>query len=154
MDGRVLYTDGPCPGTRSTGRQVATRPARPVPATTLTLYHCKGYDDRTFWANSHCNQHRALVDRLVNVPAHLPFDEQVAIANGQRQAAQQVLDQQAATAAGTHTVVDSKVMQCRDLDEQVRHLDAMARQPQSGNEQDRIRGERQKVRDWQFRLRC
>lgn len=43
---------------------------------------------------------------------------------------------------------------CARLTERVSYLDSMARQPQSGPTQDWIRGERQKARDQQFRLRC
>ena len=44
--------------------------------------------------------------------------------------------------------------ECTALDLQIKSLDSMARQPQSGQTQDWIRGERAKARDRQFRLRC
>lgn len=44
--------------------------------------------------------------------------------------------------------------ECAALDERIKYLDAMARQPQSGQAQDEIRGERKKARDRQFRIPC
>jgi predicted ABC-type transport system involved in lysophospholipase L1 biosynthesis ATPase subunit len=47
-----------------------------------------------------------------------------------------------------------KAAECRRLDEQVGVLDAYARQPLSGGEQDRVARQRRDLRDLQFRLRC
>lgn len=130
-------------------------PQMDAPDKVLTLYHCKGYDGRTFWANSHCNQHRALVDRMVNVPADASFEQQVAMAEGQRRAVQQALPQRLPAASpAPNAVVHSPRAECDQLDARVRYLDAMARQPQSAAMQDWIRGERKTARDRQFRLRC
>lgn len=146
-----MYTDGPCPSGASRLVEEAAHPQMEEPDKVLTLYHCKGYDGRTFWANSHCNQHRALVDRMVNVPAQASFEQQVAIAEGQRRAVQQAVQQRVPAA---NPVVHSPRAECDHLDARVRYLDALARQPQSAAMQDWIRGERKTARDRQFRLRC
>ncbi|MCY1163971.1 MAG: hypothetical protein V4455_18375 [Pseudomonadota bacterium] len=44
--------------------------------------------------------------------------------------------------------------ECAALDEHIKYLDALARQPQSGQMQDWIRGERKKARDRQFGIPC
>lgn len=44
--------------------------------------------------------------------------------------------------------------ECAQLDSLIAALDAAARLPQSGIEQDRMRGERKRARDRQFALRC
>lgn len=44
--------------------------------------------------------------------------------------------------------------ECAWLDASIKHLDDLARQPQSGSMQDWIRDERKKMRDRQFRIRC
>lgn len=44
--------------------------------------------------------------------------------------------------------------ECNALDDRVKYLDAMARQPQSGQMQDWIREERKKMRDRQARIPC
>lgn len=127
------------------------RPTEPVPSQ-ITLYHCKAYSGGTFWANAHCNQHKALVDRMVNVPGSLPFDQQVHLAESQRQSAMA----QPTVHAVTNTVIKQPTHreECEALDAQVLHWDAMARQPQSGPTQDWIREQRKKARDRQFALRC
>lgn len=153
--GKTVYTDEPCPAGSSLSAGAAAPPLLDEPNKTLTLYHCKGYDGRTFWANSHCNQHRALVDRMVNVPANVSFEQQVALAEGQRRGVRQATHPRMQTVSPSpNAVVDSRRHECDQLDAHVRHLDAMARQPQSGAMQDWIRGERQTARDRQFRLRC
>lgn len=43
---------------------------------------------------------------------------------------------------------------CKGLDEYIKYLDAMARQPQSASVQDWIRDERKKARDRQFAIHC
>lgn len=48
----------------------------------------------------------------------------------------------------------STVDTCARLSERVKYLDSLARQPQSGQMQDWISGERKSARDQQFRLRC
>lgn len=123
----------------------------PRPQTGGTIYHCKNYSGGTFWAQAHCAQHNALIDRIASVPAGLPFEQQVDIAEQQRQAAARNI---AIQNVPVPAAVPSNKAECQGLDKQVEHLDAMARQPQSGQMQDWIRGERQKARDRQFALRC
>lgn len=50
--------------------------------------------------------------------------------------------------------VDSNKSECTWINEQIKRLDAMARQPQSGQTQDGITAERKKLRDRQFRIPC
>jgi len=50
--------------------------------------------------------------------------------------------------------VDSAGAECGQLDSVIAALDAAARQPLTGSEQDRLRGERKRARDRQFALRC
>lgn len=50
--------------------------------------------------------------------------------------------------------VDDRKQACDALSRKIERLDALARQPQSGHTQDRIRADRQSARDEQFRLRC
>lgn len=118
-----------------------------------TIYLCKAYSGGAFWSSAHCGTHNALIESIVSVPDNLPFDQQVNLAQQQRRP----------VAAQTTTIVNTVVEQspavtrnaeCKSLDARVDQLDAMARQPQSGQMQDWIRGERQKARDRQFRIRC
>ena len=50
--------------------------------------------------------------------------------------------------------VDSTVFECSQLESLIASLNAAARQPLSGYQQDRLRGERKRARDRQFALKC
>jgi hypothetical protein len=41
-----------------------------------TIYLCKAYNGSTFWAQSHCNQHNAFIERIEHV-ADVPWEQQV-----------------------------------------------------------------------------
>jgi hypothetical protein len=47
-----------------------------------------------------------------------------------------------------------KKLLCEQYEEEIKRIDAMARQPLPGSEQDRLSAQRKKGRDQQFRLRC
>lgn len=54
-----------------------------------TIYHCKAYNGGTFWTNVVCSSRNALIDRIANVPPGLTWDQQVQMAETQRNAAAQ-----------------------------------------------------------------
>jgi len=119
-----------------------------------SLYLCKAYGGGTFWAGSHCNQHNALIERIVSVPDGLPFDQQVQMGEQERA-------RQSGGAAQTMVVNPSSQNQhaelqaeCKTLDAQIANYDSMARQPQSAQTQDWIAERRKKARDRQFAIRC
>lgn len=126
----------------------------PLPERT-TIYLCKSYGGGMFWSTALCSNQRATIDRIANVPGGLPFEQQVAIAEGERtEAAKLYAPPPAPTVTrGNHQIVD-KSAECQALEESIRQLDAMARQPQTGYTQDWIRNERMKARSRQAALRC
>ena len=149
INGHTVFSASVCP---SLDAGPAERPRAPqVTAGSITLYHCKAYAGGTFWANTHCNQHRALVDRMVTVPADIPFAQQVELAEGARRAAATL---QTTPSETSRAPAVSSRAPCDGLAQQIEHLDAMARQPQSAQTQDRIRTERGRIRDLQAALRC
>ena len=91
--GSTSYSDADCASGEAT-RALVSQPdlrATQAPAATsrdalATIYLCKAYNGGTFWSSSHCNQHRALIDRMVSVPSTLPFDQQVALAENEANA--------------------------------------------------------------------
>lgn len=116
------------------------------------LYYCRAYSGGTFWASSHCNNHQGLVERIVNVPDGMPFDQQVDLGR-------QRLVQKPRTIESNTTIVQNgprptRRQLCDGFKARVAHLDSLARQPQSAQMQDSIRAERKKVRDQQFRAQC
>lgn len=50
-----------------------------------TIYRCKSYSGADFWAQSHCSQHKAVIERIASVPIGMPFQQQVDIAAAQEQ---------------------------------------------------------------------
>jgi hypothetical protein len=145
---------------RAPSRALSPAPTSPppqaaseTPHATNTIYLCRAYNGGTFWAQAHCNQHNALIERIAYVPPTLPFDQQVAIASQQQRTG--------AALASTNTVThqtnqtpSGQQQECKALDAHIANLDAMARQPQSAQVQDWIAGKRKDARDRQFRLRC
>lgn len=124
----------------------------PLWANSGSLYLCRAYSGGTFWSKVHCNQHSALIERMVSVPDSLPFDQQVELAEQQRQPATN-------TTTVTNTVITNTIgpghsSECRALDAQITQFDAMARQPQSGSMQDWITSQKRKARDRQFAIKC
>jgi hypothetical protein len=113
-----------------------------------SIYLCKAYSGGTFWSQAHCRVHNALIESIVSVPESLPFDQQVNLAQQQRQPAP------AGTTTTERSAAENRMSECKNLDARITQLDSMARQPQSGQTQDWIRGERKTARDRQFSLRC
>lgn len=52
------------------------------------------------------------------------------------------------------SIHEQRQLECKALDVEITHLDAWARQPQSGQTQDHIRDRRKQARDRQFALHC
>jgi hypothetical protein len=124
----------------------------PLWAHSGSIYLCKSYSGGTFWAKTNCSQHSALIDSIVSVPDSLPFDQQVNLAEQQRQST--TLTNTVSNTVIPNSPVPSTGVECKALDAQITQFDAMARQPQSGQMQDWITGEKRKARDRQFRIRC
>lgn len=119
-----------------------------------SIYLCKAYTGGTFWAQQHCSQHSALIERIANVPDTLPFSQQVEIARQQQSAATEA-SQAGTTTTQTYTQPGpDQPTECKALKANVAHYDAMARQPQSGQMQDWISAQRRTARNRQFKLRC
>ena len=116
-----------------------------------SIYLCKAYNGGTFWAQAHCNQHNALIESILSVPDGIPWDQQVALAEQQRNGNRQPQHRVGSNEVNVHAARQSE---CKALDARVTHLDAMARQPQGAQMHDWIRAERKQARDRQFEIRC
>lgn len=127
-----------------------------VPASVhaASLYMCRSYGGGTFWSSATCSTHNALIERIVNVPDNLPFDQQVQLGEQARSDARRLT----AAPAINHTVVTNNAQntrnECASISERIQYLDSLARQPQSGQTQDQISEERKQLRDRQFRIQC
>lgn len=146
--GRPTYRPAPA------AAPAAAAPTAPPPRV-QTLYLCKSYGGSMFWSKTICHQLRATIDRIAKVPGALPFDEQVAIARGEAQAAAALA--QPPPLPGVvrdRPARQSKTLECRVLDEQIQRIDAAARQPQPGYAQDSLKDQRMRARSRQAQLRC
>jgi hypothetical protein len=114
------------------------------------IYLCRAYNGGMFWAQAHCTQHNALIERIVNVPDGIPWDQKVAIGEQQLRGAARNVE----PAPQVNNSPPSNKATCAALDARVSQLDDMARQPQSAATQDWIRSERKNARDRQFGLHC
>jgi hypothetical protein len=122
---------------------------------TQTIYLCKSYAGGTFWSNAVCSSQRATIDRMTTVPSHLPFEQQVAIARGEANAAAALYaPPPVAQSYVAPQAQNLRSSECAMLEAEVQRLDAMARQPQSGQMQDWIKARRMEARSRQAALRC
>ena len=53
----------------------------PVASQAATIYQCKSYGGSIFWSQAHCQQHKALIERMASVPDGMPFQQQVDLAS-------------------------------------------------------------------------
>lgn len=128
--------------------------ALPYATQSATIYLCKAYGGGTFWSSGHCNTQNATIERIATVPDGMPFEQQVQLG---RQAASEAAKLTAAPAApietrSTHSQAPQS--ECKALDDQIRRLDSIARQPQSAAQQNSISQQRRNARDRQFHLSC
>lgn len=150
---QVSYTDGPCPaGMR--GSPVDTTTALSVEgAQGTTLYRCRGAG--RFWSVVHCQHRGAEIVSMHTVPANLSLAEQIVFA--QNRAALTRPARPPVVVSGPpapSNAASMKAAECKRLNDNVAALDAYARQPLTGGEQDRVARQRRELRDQQFWLRC
>ena len=131
-----------------------------------TIYFCKGYTGGTFWSDTTCSKQQATIDRMMTVPDNMRFDQQVRLGEEAREAARRLVEPQPNTQGVTTTTTTvirngttvaggmDKTTECQALSAHITSLEAMSRQPQSGQRQDWITSEKRKARDRQFQLRC
>lgn len=73
------YQAQPCAG----GRQIETSPQVSAGSSpTATVYLCRSYQGHGFWSSKHCNLSKSptILQRMVSVPAELPWNEKVRLA--------------------------------------------------------------------------
>ena len=136
----------------------ATLPAAlPTPPSRTTIYRCKDYGGATFWSSAACQMQRATVDRMTTVPGHVPFEQQVAIANGAAEDAAW-LYRPAAVSAGPGRIGSAQASprrgECAVFDDSIRQIDAATRSPLPATSQDRWRAERVSLQSQRFSAHC
>lgn len=144
------YSNSPCDG----GQQLAQQSSRPVDRNaTREIYLCKDFQDRLTWESVPCSVNGRFMDRIVTVPAHVSWDEQVAIARQQRDKAHAIAAEQVVPVASRS--VSSTPSECQMLEQHIRALDAECRVNACGMKKlDDIRAARKEARGRQFRIGC
>lgn len=119
------------------------------------VFLCVSNSGGRFWSANHCRERGALVERIEPVPAGLPWEQQVEVADRQTRQGYAV-QQQAAQQRGAMSpgVTGGGTSRCAHFNERVAYYDRLARQPQSGATQSWIAEQRKEARDQQFRARC
>lgn len=147
------YTDEPC----RNGKVVDATPAVSDPAGPSSVYInlCSVPGGGRSWSRDACSLKGWKLDRKVQVPINLPWDEQVAVGNDKVRAAERYQWEPKPNYAPNpaHPVIARK-QQCKALDARVAELDQMGRAGSRVYSLEWIREERRKARDQQFRLGC
>lgn len=150
------YSDTPC----GQGKRVDVSPAMRDPnnAGTSQIFLCVSHGGGRFWSATHCREQNALVERIEPVPAGLSWEEQLQIADRQTRQGyatqRQQMQTRPAVAPGDTGARGDARDNCAYWNEQVARYDAMARRPQSAEQQGWIAERRKETRDAQFRARC
>lgn len=144
------YSNAPCKG----GQQIAQQSSRPVDRSeTKEIYLCKDFQDRLTWESVPCSANGRFMDRIARVPAHVSWEEQVAIARQQRDKAHAIAAEQVVSVASRSA--SSTPSECQMLEHQIRVLDAECRVNACGMKKlDDVRAARKEARDRQFRIGC
>ncbi len=126
-------------------------------AKAATIYLCRAYSGGNFWSSVHCNQKQGLYLREFSVPDEMPFDQQVELSSQARNKSERHTNTTTTTSrevVRSSSTEDDGSAECAALDKQIRSLDAVARQPLSGQVQDQIRAKKAWARSRQFKLSC
>lgn len=147
----------PEPRTEALAKPAARRQAEPVLPARTTIYRCKDDGGATFWSSASCQTRRATVDRMTDVPGHLPFEQQVAIASGAADDAAWLYRPPSAPAGAGNIgsgPVSPRRGECAALDDSIRQIDATTRRPLRATLQDDWRAQRTALQNQRFAARC
>ncbi|MDM0043769.1 hypothetical protein QTH91_04675 [Variovorax dokdonensis] len=147
------YSSEPCGG----GKVVDVSPAvrSPDAAGSAQVFLCVSNSGSRFWSSEHCRERGAQIDRIESVPAGLPWDQQVQIADQQTRQGYAIqrknMEQRGGATAGT---TGRDPARCAHFNQQVDYYDRLARRPQSSVSQGWVAERRKEIRDQQFRSGC
>lgn len=150
------YSDAPCPGAQPLELQAPVPHHEPQSATSQAFLCRLG--ERQFWSAQPCQTHNARTLHSQSVPRHWSWEQQSEHAEREWRRAER---RTATQAPSTHRADTSQFAQrdkdrpdCARAEQRLRQLDEMGRQGGSVKYMERLRKERQEVRDGQFRAGC
>ncbi len=143
-------TSQPLPPPQTSAPPPSAAPAPPAPGTRI-VSKCV-VNGKTLYSDNACPQGTAGTQVVTKADHNL----MAGLTPAQMAAADRVQPAAPSISAVDPTggSASSNANECKALDEHIKYLDAMARQPHSGQMQDWIKDQRKKDRDRQFALRC
>lgn len=155
------YSTEPCPGAVTV--DVSPALSDPSGPSSTLVYLCRTAGDGLFWLPKPCSTRGWSLVRKERVPIGMPWEDQLRIARSQKRAADALERDRRAVPSSSRSSASVTArpapglrdeMECRLLDQRIRALDAQGRQGSTHYSLERIREERKKARDRQFRLGC
>jgi len=119
-----------------------------------TIHECRAYNGSTFYSSDYCSQHNAAGVINHSVPDGLPFEQQVQIVEVAKARSRQETESVQHAQRIASDQAQDKQRQCSQLERQIEATDGALRQPHSGQWGDHLNGERRKLMDQRFALRC
>lgn len=143
-------TSQPLPPPQTSAPPQSAAPAPPAPGTHI-VSKCV-VNGKTLYSDNACPQGTASTQVVTKSDHNL----MAGLTPAQKAAADHIQPAAPSVSAFAPTggSPSSNASECKALDEHIKYLDAMARQPQSGQMQDWIKDQRKKDRDRQFALHC
>ncbi|WP_156920030.1 tail fiber assembly protein [Comamonas composti] len=147
------YSNQPCEGDRSVNVSIAA-PAFGGASGMREIYLCKDIYDRLYWESSPCSLNNRMMQRIASVPADIPWEQQVAVAEQQWAKARSIASEQIVPVVPQQAAGKANAAECQALEERVNWLDSLGRVGGGGYTMDWIREQRRLARDRQFRIGC
>ena len=121
-----------------------------------TVYECRAYNGSTFFSNNYCSQSNGIGVLNHSVPDNMSFEQQVKIVEAAKakEASRKQEDNARWTQATESSGEQTKQIQCQKIDQAIAVKDSELRQPHSAQWGDYLTGERKKLMDRRFDLRC
>lgn len=143
-------TSQPLPPPQTSAQPQSAAPAPPAPGTRI-VSKCV-VNGKTLYSDGACPQGTAGTQVVTKADHNL----MAGLTPAQMAAADRVqpVAPSMSTLAQSGNAIPDKASECAFINSEIKRLDAMARQPQSGQMQDWITAERKKLRDRQFRIPC
>ena len=150
------YSDAPCEGARAIDLQLPAKSPNSDGALD-TVFLCR-LGAQQFWASNSCQSHNASMLYRHSVPMQWTWEQKQQDAQRQWQQSQSARKERATRAPAAATAVQPKSRNtdswCEQAEQRIRKVDAMARQGGKAKYMERLRAERQALRDRQFREGC
>ena len=153
------YSDQPCAADAQPIDAATSIKAESVAGFEL-LSLCQSHSGGRYWTRKTCSKNQATLVQTVQVPADLPWNEQLQLAKAARQQAEQKTKEETKTVKArpdsgkTAARPDKRRQRCQQLSQQIRNLDARARTGGTARFMRRLNTKRSELESERFKLQC